>query len=57
VSQDIEELYEFMFADDVLSFADTVRNVLQQIHCIENYCLETGMCLNVTHGWLGLRSK
>ena len=29
VSQDIEELYAFMFADDVSRFADTVRNFQQ----------------------------
>ena len=42
VSQDIEELNAFKFADDVSRFADTVRNFQQQIHCIDNYCLETG---------------
>jgi len=36
-----------VYVDDVSSLADTVRNVQQQIHCIEKYCLETGMCLNM----------
>ena len=36
-----------MFADDVSSVADNVRNVQQQIHCIAKYCLENGLGLNI----------
>lgn len=36
-----------MLVDDVACFADTVRILQNQICLIEDYCRESGMCLNM----------
>ena len=46
VTNDIDEVFAFMFADDVASVAETV-NLQKHIRHIENFCDATGMSLNV----------
>ena len=47
VSQQIEGIFAFMFADDVASFSDTIIRLQHQINCIESFCLSVGMHLNL----------
>ena len=39
VSQQIEDIFALMFADDVASFSDTIIRLQHQINCIERFCL------------------
>ena len=48
VTQQIEDVFALLFADDVASFSDTIKIGLQhQINCIERFCLSVGMHLNL----------
>ena len=47
VTNDIDEVFAFMFADDVASVAETVNNLQQHIRHIEHCFDATGMSLNV----------
>ena len=47
VTQQIEDLHAFMFADDVAAIADTVVNLQRKISAIEQFCDHTGMKLNL----------
>ena len=45
VSEQIEDVFALMFADDVVSFSDTIIRLQHQINCIERFCLSVGMHL------------
>ena len=47
VSEQIEDIFALMFADDVASFSDTIIRLQHQINCIERFCLSIGMHLNL----------
>lgn len=47
ISNDIEDLYALMFADDISSVAETVVKLQKQIDYIDEFCQETGMKLNL----------
>ena len=47
VTQQIEDIFALMFADDVASFSDTIIWLQHQINCIERFCLSVVMHLNL----------
>ena len=47
VSEQIEDVFALIFADDVASFSDTIIRLQHQINCIERFCLSVGMHLNL----------
>lgn len=46
ITQDIDEVQAFMFADDIASVADTVNNLQCQINYVSEFCNATGMQIN-----------
>lgn len=47
ITDQIDELYAFMFADDVAGVADTVVKLQHQINYVDEFCAATGMKVNV----------
>ena len=47
VSEQIEDVFALMFADDVASLSDTIIRLQHQINCIERFYLSVGMHLNM----------
>ena len=47
INNDADDLYAPMFADDVSSVADTVINLQRQINAIDEFCVDTGISLNL----------
>ena len=47
VTDQIEDLLALMFADDVVSFSETIIRLQHQINCIQRFCESVGMSLNL----------
>ncbi len=47
INDNTDDIYAFLFADDIASTADTKQNLQRQINCIEQFCSLTGMKINV----------
>ena len=47
INENTDDIYAFLFADDIASTADTKQNLQRQINCIEQFCSLTGMKINV----------
>ena len=47
VSEQIEDVFALMFADDVASYSDTIIRLQHLINCKERFCLSVGMHLNL----------
>ena len=47
ITQDVPDIFCLMYADDIANCADTAVNLQSQLNCIEGFCKETGMCVNL----------
>ena len=47
VTQQIEDMFVLMFADDVASFSDTIIRLRYQINFMERFCSSVGMHFNL----------
>ena len=47
VTQQIENIFAFMFADDVASFSDTIIGLQYQLNCIDRFYLSISVHLNL----------
>ena len=48
ITEQVDDVHAFMFADDVASMADTVANLQDHIDRISEFCDSTGMKLNLS---------
>ena len=47
ITQEVPDIFCLMYADDIANCADTAVNLQSQLNCIERFCKETGMCVNL----------
>ncbi|MEW8484143.1 MAG: reverse transcriptase domain-containing protein [Candidatus Thiodiazotropha sp.] len=48
VSNGVEDILALLYADDIANVSDSVRNLQAQINVLSQFCIDTGMVINLS---------